>query len=159
MDTNEQVRAQYSCKRKSDYMMYLAVALFVLIIAFQLYLVLIIPIQLRNRNMFELQVARQEVVNQIDSLRKSLSKIETADSLQAGEISLVKNILDSFAYHVRDQQHELSREQVVALRTALDRYEVIQLKWKKGEFHIRREIIDYPPLLKAMEENLEKKTN
>jgi len=156
MNTNEQAGTpQYSCKRRADYMTYFAVGLFALIIVFQLYLTLIVPIQLRNRGMFELQVAQQEVANQIDALRKSLSKIETKDNLQAGEVSLVRNILDNFAYHVRDYQNELTREQVVALKTALDRYEVIQYGWMDGEFYIQREKIDYAPLLKAIEDKIE----
>ena len=66
---NASVKALYSCKRKTDFITFTAVALFVCTVLFELYLILLVPIQLKNRGALEKHVAKEEMLSLFDSLR------------------------------------------------------------------------------------------
>ena len=52
------LKSKYSCRRKRDYITVIAVMMFSLIVLFELYLVFILPLQLRREDAMALHVNR-----------------------------------------------------------------------------------------------------
>ena len=60
-----EIKERYSCKRKRDYVTALAIFLFVMMIAFQIYLIVLLPVQIKNAETLEINVARETFLTQM----------------------------------------------------------------------------------------------
>ena len=151
------IKEYYSTKRKRDVVTGIAIFLFGALIVFQLYITIIFPFQLRNQQLLIAEMEKDEMYEQIDRIRKLVRSTGGKDSGQRGEINLVKDIMDQFALHVRENGKEMTPEQVGELRNVLSRYELIVMTWrekKKDNFHIRQDSLDVTPSAKTIETSI-----
>lgn len=148
---NASVKALYSCKRKTDFITFTAVALFVCTVLFELYLILLVPIQLKNRGALEKHVAKEEMLSLFDSLRARVRGVSTSGNLQSGEKVLVKNALDIIALYLRENQDVMTSTQIRQVTQTLTRYELIYRDWTNGKFHIVKESVALPYFLREIE--------
>jgi len=123
------VRKYYSTKRKRDLVTGGAIILFGALIAFQLYISIIFPLQLNHQHLLIAEMEKDEMYEQIDSIRDTVRRNKGRTPIQTGEIELVTGVLDQFALHVREHGAEMTPEQVNGLRTELRRYELVILGW------------------------------
>ena len=123
------VKKYYSTKRKRDFVTGGAVILFGALIAFQLYITVIFPLQLNHQHLLIAEMEKDEMYEQVDRIRETVRKNRGRTPLQNGEIDLVTGVLDQFALHVREHGNEMTPEQVNGLRTELRRYELVILGW------------------------------
>ena len=103
------LKSKYSCRRKRDYITVIAVMMFSLIVLFELYLVFILPLQLRREDAMALHVNRQRITAQADELRRKCGDFlrDNPDSLRKGEISMVLSSLDVLAIYLRNQGNQI----------------------------------------------------
>ena len=101
----------------------------ILLIAFQLYITVIFPLQLNHQHLLIAEMEKDEMYEQVDRIRETVRKNRGRTPLQNGEIDLVTGVLDQFALHVREHGNEMTPEQVNGLRTELRRYELVILGW------------------------------
>ena len=65
------IRDSYSCRRRKDFVTGFAIVFFFLIIGFELYVVIWMPVQLQRRNVLETHIAREKLIRKFDYLRNS----------------------------------------------------------------------------------------
>ena len=153
----KEILARYSCRRRKDFVTFLAVAMFLLIVSFECYLMFWLPIQFRKQNAMARHVSCQRLVEMADSLR-NVSRPHSSqdlDSLQKSEMEMIRASLDILAIYVREHQENLTESQINELQKLLDRTSVIVTGWHKNKyFHIKRENFDPEPVLRSFEKNL-----
>ena len=148
------INQYYSTKRKRDVVTGAAIALFVALIVFQLYITIVFPLQLRHQKLLIADMEKDEMYEQIDRIRKLIRSTGGKNAAQRGEINLVSGIMDQFALHVRENGKEMTPEQVSDLRNVLSRYELIVMTWKEKKtdnFHIRQNTLDTTSSAKIIE--------
>ena len=151
------IKEYYSTKRKRDVVTGAAIALFGILILFQLYITIVFPLQLRHQKFLILEMEKDEMYEQIDRIRSLIRSAKGKDAAQKGEINLVSGILDQFALHVRENGKEMTPEQVSDLRNVLSRYELIVMTWKEKKtdnYHIRQSTLDTASSAKLIETSI-----
>ena len=96
------INQYYSTKRKRDVVTGAAIALFVALIVFQLYITIVFPLQLRHQKLLIADMEKDEMYEQIDRIRDLIRSTGGKNAAQRGEINLVSGIMDQFALHVRE---------------------------------------------------------
>ena len=148
------IKQYYSTKRKRDVVTGSAIALFGVLIVFQVYITIFFPLQLRHQKLLIAEMEKDEMYEQIDRIRDIVHHARGNDSAQTGEIKLVEGVMDQFALHVREHGEEMTPEQVGNLRNVLSRYELIGMTWKEKKtdnFHIRQNVLDTAEYAKTVE--------
>ena len=130
--------------------------MFSLIVLFELYLVFILPLQLRREDAMALHVNRQRITAQADELRRKCGDFlrDNPDSLRKGEISMVLSSLDVLAIYLRNNQELLNMDQIREIRSSLDRSAARVSDWEKQKFLVKRRIFNTTLLQKNLEEKL-----
>ena len=123
------IKKYYSTKRKRDIVTGAAIALFGILIVFQLYITIVFPLQLRHQRLLVAEMEKDEMHEQIDNIRQAIRSARGGNAAQTGEIKLIEGVMDKFALHVREHGKEMTPEQVSALRNELRRYELIICAW------------------------------
>ena len=148
----------YSSKRKKDFVTFFAIAMFCLLVLFQLYLIFIVPVQLKNKNTLELHVVKEESIGFLDNVRSKAKHSPAHGRFQNGEKQLVVDILDSFALHARAEQDRMSLEQLVFFQDTLMKYDALIGRWRTKDpktkdlrFNIREEQFDFRDYVKKVE--------
>ena len=151
------IKQYYSTKRKRDVVTGSAIALFGVLIVFQVYITIFFPLQLRHQKLLIAEMEKDEMYEQIDRIRDIVHHARGNDSAQTGEIKLVEGVMDQFALHVREHGEEMTPEQVGNLRNVLSRYELIGMTWKEKKtdnFHIRQNVLDTTSYAKELEDKM-----
>ena len=142
------IKAQYSCRRKSDFVTWFAITFFFIVVLLELYLILWVPIQLRREGVLQKHVAKEQMGTKVDHYRAVMRRIPVKTSLNKGEIQLARNMLDLYANYIRLYQDKLELSQIIEISDLLDRYGVLCVQWQKKDFAFKRNEI---PLSKVME--------
>ena len=66
------IQSKYSCKRKKDTITFFALLMFFCMVGFEIYLIAVVPIQLRSKETFEKHVAKMEMLSHLDTLRQKV---------------------------------------------------------------------------------------
>ena len=154
----KEILERYSCRRKKDFITFFAVALFLLIISFECYLMFWLPIQFRKQNAMARHVSCQNLVEMADHLRHVCNprRNKDLDSLQKSEMELIRSSLDILAIYIREHQENLSDSQIDELQKLLNRTNAIVGGWKSQKrFYIRRDKFDPEPILRTLEKRLD----
>ena len=145
---SKEIKQCYSCKRKSDFVTYFAIIFFFLIVIFELYLVFWVPIQLRREGVLHKHVAKEQMLNLMDHLRRQLRKVPASSSLNKGEVALAKDTLDIYANYLRKNQDDMELSDILEVSKVLKQFSIEIALWKGKTFAFRREEIS---LSKAFE--------
>ena len=106
-------------------MTYFAIYFFLLVVVFELYLIVWMPIQLKKEDVLQKHVAKENLVTLVDTLRNEAGKIGGGNSLNNGEIELTRKVLDLYALYIREYQDALELSQI------LDLYKIKQFSFQK----------------------------
>ena len=138
---SKEIRKKYSCRRKSDFVTWFAIVFFFVVVALELYLILWVPIQLRREGVLQKHVAKEQMGRKIDHYRHQMKRIETSNSLNRGEISLARNMMDLYANYIRLYQDKLDLAEILELSSLLDQYGILVIRWKQKDFaFVRNEL-------------------
>ena len=147
----KEIKAKYSCRRKSDFVTYFAICFFFVIVALELYLILWIPIELRREGVLQKHVAKEQMSKKVDDYRNKMryflkdvlndEQNRRDIALKRGEVTLAQNMLDMYANYIRMHQDRLSLPEILEITALLDRYGVLLEYWKNQNFaFVRNEI-------------------
>jgi len=155
--TRKELKARYSVRRKRDIVTVFAIALFLLLVFFQLFLTLVVPGLLKKRKAFEFHVAKLEMSVQIDSLRGGLSRVKPDSELHQGEVATVCGVTDQLAMYTRESLDELSLKQIFQLKRIFGQYEAVLRRWqeKPPRYYTIEEKIDMPTLVNGLKKEIE----
>lgn len=147
----------YSCKRKRDYITWLAIILFVIVLIGQVYLVLFLPIRLKQQETLEYHVARQQLLLQMDEVRSLLRRLSPSGTLEKGEADMIRQTFDNLLLYAREHEDNMTLPQIVQVHhmTKMLRSAVLRCRAKK--YYIRRENIDMPAFVTVLENELRQK--
>jgi hypothetical protein len=135
--------------RRKDYVANLAIALFFFIIIFEILLVTWLPRKLITRQLWDKDVALQELINLQDQLRSNLnSDMGFENKWQEGEAHMALDCLNEIAKYLRKHQSDMSLEQIKELYAVLQKFEVRYKEWKTNKYSVAFENIDIKPLMK-----------
>ena len=136
-------------------MTYFAIYFFLLVVVFELYLIVWMPIQLKKEDVLHKHVAKENLVTLVDTLRNEAGKIGGGNSLNNGEIELTRKVLDLYALYIREHQDALELSQILDLYKMLNRYQAVIEQWKIKQFSFQKEAVNLP----AAYQHLEKKNH
>ena len=142
------IKAKYSCRRKSDFVTWFAIVFFLVIVALELYLILWVPIQLRREGVLQKHVAKEQMAGKIDHYRAQMRRIPVENSLNRGEITLARNMMDMYANYIRLYQDKLELAEILEISSLLDQYGILTVRWEKKDFAFVKNKI---PLSEVME--------
>lgn len=147
----------YSCKRKRDYITWLAIILFAIVLIGQVYLVLFLPIRLKQQETLEYHVARQQLLLQMDEVRSLLRRLSPSGTLEKGEADMIRQTFDKLLLYAREHEDNMTLPQIVQVHhmTKMLRSAVLRCRAKK--YYIRRENIDMPAFVTVLENELQQK--
>lgn len=147
------VREKYSCKRRKDFVTGFAIIFFLLVVCFEIYVVLWMPIQIRQRNMLEVHTAKDELIRSFDKLRYRCFKMYfTRKGFAKGEIELTIRVLDMYAIYLRNNVDLLNINQLIELKRTFGRFEALAVDWEKEKYCFNVKNFDFAPALTALEE-------
>lgn len=137
----KEIKAKYSCRRKSDFVAWFAIGFFLVIVVLELYLILWVPIQLRREGVLQKHVAKEQMSTKVDHYRHLFRRIPAPTSLNKGEIALAQNMLDLYANYIRANQDKLELSEILEISDLLDRYGMLSMLWQNNKFaFVRNEI-------------------
>ena len=144
--------------RRKDYVAHIAIGLFVFIIIFEILLVTWLPRNLITKQLWDKDVAMQELIHLQDNLRRNIigKSTDFDNKWEEGEAHMSMDCLNEIAKYLRQHQGDMTIEQVRELYSVLKQFEMRYNKWKNKEYCISFEGIDIQPLL---QQALEKYNN
>ena len=145
------IRAQYSCRRKNDFVTWFAIIFFFVIVALELYLIIWVPIQLKREGVLQKHVAKEQMGNKVDHYRAVMRRIPVKNSLNKGEIQLARNMLDLYANYIRQYQDKLELSEILEISELLDRYGMLTVNWQKKKFAFKRNEISLDGAMNILE--------
>jgi hypothetical protein len=135
--------------RRKDYVAHIAVGLFVLVAVLELLLVAWLPRKMITEKIFEHEVALQQLVALEDVLRRQLRRsMKFQNDWQEGEVGMALDCLDEIAKYLRENQNNMTRDEIKDLYDVLLRFERRYNRWDEGKYCVSFEKIDIEPLLK-----------
>ena len=147
----KEIRAQYSCRRKNDFVTWFAIIFFFVIVALELYLIIWVPIQLKREGVLQKHVAKEQMGNKVDHYRAVMRRIPVKNSLNKGEIQLARNMLDLYAIYIRQYQDKLELSEILEISELLDRYGMLTVNWQKNKFAFKRNEISLDGAMNILE--------
>ena len=148
-------KIEYSCKRKKDFVTFFAIAMFSAICVFELYLIIVLPVQLKQQDAMVHQVKRQEVLTLTETLRRKTERVKPRTVLQECEVKLVVDSLDIITRYIRVNINNLSIPQIDEVHGLLNRFHIIADGWSKEVYQISEKDFDISPILKNIEDRFE----
>ena len=147
----KEIKAQYSCRRKNDFVTWFAIIFFFVIVALELYLIIWVPIQLKREGVLQKHVAKEQMGNKVDHYRAVMRRIPVKNSLNKGEIQLARNMLDLYANYIRQYQDKLELSEILEISELLDRYGMLTVNWQKKKFAFKRNEISLDGAMNILE--------
>lgn len=153
---SKEIIAQYSCRRKRDFMTVSAVCFFFLIVLAELYLVFYVPVQLQREDVLQKHIARESTIKLIDNLRRRMIHLHrNSPKPQNQEILLSLQIMNDYAQYARSNLDQLSLQELVELMELLKPYEKYTHLWSGKKYIFNEEKIS----LQGFFGSIEKKYN
>lgn len=132
------IRNKYSCKRKADFVTLFAVTFFFLIVAWELYLIIWVPIQLQHEGVLQKHVAKENMGKLVDGLRSQLRyqlhNTPAKNTLNRGEIQLAVKMLNMYANYARKYQDVFSLNEILEVTELMKHYGIYIAQWGQGKF-------------------------
>jgi hypothetical protein len=145
-------------RRRKDYITYLAVALFVMVIACEVLLVVWLPKKLHSEIMWQDQIAKEEMIELEDLLRAYMIGAKPKHRAMTGEIELVQDSLNELARYLREYKDFMSRSQTDRISACLKGFQNAYISnIKPGKSFIVDEKLDSTPYLEKLRLNLSAK--
>lgn len=149
-------KIEYSCKRKKDFITYFAIAMFLTICMFELFLIFVLPVRLKQQDAMAYQVKKQDMLSKAETLRFKIRLAKPQKPIQQCEVQLVTDSLDSVTRYVRANIHNMTIPQINEIYDLLIYLHAIADGWAIGYYQIQEQEFDHTPILRSMDEKLDR---
>lgn len=132
-------KIKFTANYRRNYVAFLAVLLFFLIVAGEILLAVAIPVAMRNENLMADEANRIDVLLQFDYTRTICSNISGKnakgedDAVLQMEKQLLSDALDNFARYMREEGDNLTPQEVKEISTVLRELYIVALQLKEGK--------------------------
>jgi len=123
----------FTANFKRDYVAYSAVAIFALIVLSEAVLAVSIPLYFVRSSLWDLQIARQQLMSDFDSLRRFCQGMTPKNSDAEEENNILLWDLNLMANYLRANQKYLAREEISALSQDLTQIRGLAERLKQGQ--------------------------
>ena len=148
-------KIEYSCKRKKDFVTFIAIAMFLAIFVFEIYLIVFIRIQLKRENAMAHDVIKQKMLMNTEDIRKRIKKVKPSNPLQNCEVEMARTCLDSIVQYIRQNKDNMTPQQITEVNELLVRLQNSILIWGNDKFMFQQEKLEISPILRNMEQKLD----
>lgn len=150
------LKQYFSCKRKPDIVTGIAIGLFLIVILLQVYLIVFLPVQLREGEALAYNMARDKMLRDIDKLRSALPKVKMPDELAEGELQMTKSAFERLMLYTREHRDGLDLAQVSELAQRFRMFDFMLQRWTAGkpQYYLRREKIDQKKYVRMLEKRI-----
>lgn len=159
MANNEKnnLKQYYSCKRKPDIVTGIAIGLFLVMILMQVYLVVFLPIQLREGETLAYNVARDKVLQHVDKLRMLSAHAKPRGRLAEGECKMTTEAFNRLMLYAREHREQLDLAQITELAQRFQQFDFIIKRWyeKPPQFVLTEEKIDQRKYVRMLEKRIQ----
>ncbi|MBO5202719.1 MAG: hypothetical protein J6C30_08340 [Lentisphaeria bacterium] len=151
------LKQYFSCKRKPDIVTGIAIGLFLIVILLQVYLIVFLPVQLREGEALAYNMARDKMLRDIDKLRSALPKVKMPDELAEGELQMTKSAFERLMLYTREHRDGLDLAQVSELAQRFRMFDFMLQRWTAGkpQYYLRREKIDQKKYVRMLEKRIQ----
>ena len=151
------LKQYFSCKRKPDIVTGIAIGLFLIVILLQVYLIVFLPVQLREGEALAYNMARDKMFRDIDKLRSALPKVKMPDELAEGELQMTKSAFERLMLYTREHRDGLDLAQVSELAQRFRMFDFMLQRWTAGkpQYYLRREKIDQKKYVRMLEKRIQ----
>ncbi len=151
------LKQYFSCKRKPDIVTGIAIGLFLIVILLQVYLIVFLPVQLREGEALAYNMARDKMLRDIDKLRSALPKVKMPDELAEGELQMTKSAFERLMLYTREHRDGLDLAQVAELAQRFRMFDFMLQRWTAGkpQYYLRREKIDQKKYVRMLEKRIQ----
>ncbi len=142
----------YSANFKRDYIACMATGLFFFIIAAEAVLAVSIPVYTRREGVMAVEVMRQRMFNDFDSLRNSVrsGRLKAEDSISGCELRLLEWHLNRIADYLRRYGRELNAGEIGEISEMIRFSRVAAESARAGRVSCTEEQLDSADFLKRM---------
>lgn len=130
---NEKKKVILAAKFKRDYITFVAVGLFILMVVSELVVAVSIPILINYTNVYAEQETRHALISTFDDVRMLSYVTSNPNGFLNQEVGLIRWDLDLLADVLRKDAREMSIDEVEELLMDIRRYGAILTKIKKPE--------------------------
>ena len=148
-------KIEYSCKRKKDFVTFIAIAMFLAIFVFEIYLIVFIRIQLKRENAMAHDVIKQKMLMNTEDIRKRIKKVKPSNPLQNCEVEMARTCLDRIVQYIRQNKDYMTPQQITEVNELLVRLQNSILIWGNDKFMFQQEKLEISPILRNMEQKLD----
>lgn len=168
MASAAEIRKCFSVKRKPDVITALALTLFFIMIAFQIYLIVFLPVQIKKAEMLEINIMQEQLLLDMDDLRRSFRYVVFRNVLNRGEMEFIQETCDQVAAFLREYADDLTLSQlgeasrtIRMLNSAVDRgiYHArsgLRFADWNPRFSLQKEEIDQEKYVRMLDERIRK---
>lgn len=126
-------KSLFTANFKRDYVAFSAVAIFILIVLAEVALAVSIPTYFVRSNLWELQIARQDLLKDFDSLRGQCSRFVGKTPELTEENNILAWNLNLMSNYIRINQKKLQRDEVRSLKEDLQQMRQLQGQLRQGK--------------------------
>ena len=110
---------EFSANFKKDYIAYSAIVIFFMIIFFELFMAIFIPAHLQIEGVWAKEVARQEMVNEFDSIRNAFIRFKFKHEHTEDEAKVIIDSMTPLAKYLRNYQYEMGFKEIEEINKAI----------------------------------------
>lgn len=111
---------EFSANFKKDYIAYSAIVIFFLIIFFEIAMAVFIPAHLQIEGVWAREVARQEMVNEFDSIRNAFLRFKSKNEYVEDEAKVIADSLTPLAEYLRQHQYNINFKEIEAINKTIN---------------------------------------
>ncbi len=105
----------YSANFKRDYLTYVSIGLFFLIVLLEIWAAVWLPLYMKSQHNWAVSENRLEMIDLFDRIRREYSRLNLATDQGKDEASMIMKILNINAIYLRKYGDQLNLEQIIAL--------------------------------------------
>ncbi len=141
-------KISFTAKYRRNYVAFLAVFLFVLIITGEIALATVIPVAMRNEDLMAEEAARNDLLLLFDKTRILCNSITgknargQEDNLISTEKQLLSDALDRFARYMREEGDQMTPDEVVRVRKIITELYKVASGLSRGRSYSRENRLD-----------------
>ncbi len=126
-------KSLFTAKFKRDYVAFSAVGIFVLIVLAEVTLAVSIPAYFVRSNLWELQIARQDLLSDFDNLRSQCNRFSGKTPALTEENGILLWNLNLMSNYLRENEKRLQREDIRSLKEDLRQMHQLHSRLRQGK--------------------------
>lgn len=142
----------FSAKFKRDYVAYLAVVIFFVIVVAEIVLAVSIPWYLKREDSLAFEVRKLKMLESFDSARSVAGKVNTNDEIGLLEFKLVNHNLNMLAIYLRAYSKSITPEDINSINTTVSGLLPVLYEIQKGKHYSMDRQLDFTGFYKKITE-------